>query len=179
MNTESISRKHFLKAGLVTTSTMFLPNVQLFAQEKPTIPPPLKPEIVKEFVGVCHSNLARVKEMLENDYLLLHCSWDLGGGDFESGIEAAGHVGNKQIADYLLSKGARYSIFLAALYGQLGVVKTILSVQPQLLNAKGPHGLTLLHHGNKGGDNSKPVVEYLKSLGATITKYNFYDAVEN
>ena len=44
--------------------------------------------------------------MLDNDHLLLHVSFDWGGGDYESGIEAAGHVGNKEIAAYLLGKGA-------------------------------------------------------------------------
>jgi len=173
MNFSKTTRKQFIKNGLLAVAGVLFPKVNSFGQQ-PDVPPPLKPEVVKEFVGVSHSNLARVKEMLENDHLLLHCAWDLGGGDFESGIEAAGHVGNKEIADYLLSKGARYNIFLAAMYGNLDMVRNVLTAQPQLLNAKGPHGLTLLHHANKGGANAKPVADYLSSLGATETKINFY-----
>lgn len=174
MKNLTTTRKQFIKSGLLAATGVLMPGIYSSAQQQET-PAPLKPEMVKEFVRVCHNNLARVKEMLENDHLLLHASWDLGGGDFESGIEAAGHVGDTEIADYLLSKGARYNIFLAAMYGNLEVVKNILTAQPQLLNAKGPHGLTLLHHARKGGEAAKPVEEYLASLGATVTKFKFHE----
>jgi ankyrin repeat protein len=98
----------------------------------------------------------------------------LGGGDYESGIEAAGHVGNREIAAYLLSKGARYNVYLASMLGHLDVVKSVLTFNPNLLNSKGAHGFTMLHHAQKGGETSKPVVEYLQSLGAVETKIDFY-----
>jgi hypothetical protein len=137
-------------------------------------PAQLKPEAVKEFVGVCHGKFERAKEMLEQDHLLLHASWDWGGGDFESGIEAAGHVGNKEIASYLLGKGARYNIYLACMLGHIEVVKQVLSFNPGLLNSKGPHGFTMLHHAKRGGDEAKAVSEYLLSLGAKETKIDFF-----
>jgi ankyrin repeat protein len=173
MKTNIITRANFLKAGATGAASLFLGKA--FAQsQQPEKPAPIKIEIVREFVGASHGKFDRVREMLENDHLLLHVSNDLGGGDFESGIEAAGHVGNKEIANYLLSKGARYNIFLASMYGHLEVVKQILTFNPGLLNSKGPHGFTLLHHAMKGGEESKPVVEYLQSLGAKETKLNFY-----
>lgn len=177
MNTKlPINRSQFLKqaftgtAGLMLLSPGFT-HAQEKAQEKP---PPLNLEIVKEFVGVSHSKIDRVKEMLENDHLLLHVSYDWGGGDFESGIEAAGHVGNKEIANYLLSKGARYNIYLACMLGHLDTVKQVLTFNPGLLNSKGPHGFTMLHHAQKGGSDSAAVVEYLQKLGAKETRMNFY-----
>ena len=112
--------------------------------------------------------------MLENDNQLLHVSNDWGGGDYESAIEAAGHVGNKEIAAYLLGKGARYNIYLSCMLGHLDIVKQVLTMSPQLLNSKGPHGFTMLHHAQKGGEESKVVVDYLASLGAKETKLNFY-----
>ena len=172
MNTTT--RKQFIKSSLLTATGVLLPRIYGTAEQQDP-PPQLKPEFVKEFVRACHNNLSKVKEMLESNHLFLHSAWDLGGGDFESGIEAAGHVGDKEIADYLLGKGARYNIFLAAMYGNLEMVKNVLTLQPQLLNAKGPHGLTLLHHARKGEETAKPVEEYLTSLGATITKFKFYD----
>jgi hypothetical protein len=42
------------------------------------------------------------------------------------------------------------------------------------LNSKGPHGFTMLHHALKGGEGALKVAEYLKSLGATETKIDFY-----
>lgn len=171
---EVTSRKQFLKTGLVAATGLLLPRSFSFAGTQTEQPAPLKPELVKEFVTVCHSKLDRVKEMLEENHLLLHSSWDWGGGDFETGIEAAGHMGLKDIADYLISKGARYNIFIAAMYGNLEVVKNILTLQPQLLNAKGPHGFTLLHHALQGGSAAKSVADYLTKLGAKETNVGFH-----
>jgi len=167
-----LSRKAFIQTSTALVSSVWTGGKALAQnQDKPAA---LKPELVKEFVGVSHGNVARVKEMLENEHLLLHASWDWGGGDFESGIEAAGHVGNKEIALFLLNKGARYNIFLAAMLGHLETVKKALTFNPVLLNAKGPHGFTLLHHAQKGGEDAKPVEEYLLSLGAKETRVDFY-----
>ncbi len=174
METKStnFSRQDFLKFSFLGVSGILLPTFTI-VQEKQERPAPLKLDIVKEFVGVSHSKLDQVKEMLENDHLLLHVSYDWGGGDFESGIEAAGHVGNKEIAAYLLSKGARYNIYLACMLGHLDVVKHVLTFNPSLLNSKGPHGFTMLHHARKG--DAKSVEEYLVWLGASETKINFYE----
>jgi hypothetical protein len=172
-NQTPVSRYEFLQYSLVGAAGLMLPSL-VKAQTQQEKPSPIKLEIVKEFVGVSHGKIDRVKEMLENDHLLLHVSYDWGGGDYESGIEAAGHVGNKEIASYLLSKGARYNIYLASMLGHLAIVKQVLTFNPSLLNSKGPHGFTMLHHAQKGGDEAKPVADYLQSLGATQTKIDFY-----
>ncbi len=171
----TLNRSRFIKTTLTSTAALFLPASLLEAQnQEPQRPPQIKLEIVKEFVGVSHGKFERMKEMLDNDHLLLHVSYDWGGGDYESGIEAAGHVGNKEIAAYLLGKGARYNIYLASMLGHLDIVKQVLTANPQLLNSKGPHGFTMLHHALKGAEDSKAVVEYLQSLGAKETKMDFY-----
>jgi hypothetical protein len=164
-----ITRSIFLRSSLVGLSGLFIQKAA--AQDKPA---PLSLDVVKEFVGVCHGKFDRAKEMLENNHLLLHASFDWGGGDFESGIEACGHVGNKEIAAYLLSKGARYNVYLACMLGHLDTVKQILAFNPDLLNSKGPHGFTMLHHAQKGGEGSKAVADYLTSLGAKETRIDFY-----
>ena len=160
-----VSRKHFLQtAALGAGSLVTLPFIVTAGhQEKP---PPLKPELVKEFVIAGHGNLEKVKQMLAEEPGLLNASWDWGGGDFETAIEGAGHVGNKSCADYLLSQGARLNIFCAAMLGQLGFVKTLLTTYPDLKSSKGPHGLQLMHHALKGGEEAKPVLDYLQSIGA-------------
>lgn len=172
-NPPPMKRSEFLQKTLIGSTALLLPAPFATAQGQEK-PPPIKLEIVKEFVGVSHSKLDRVREMLENDHLLLHVSNDWGGGDYESGMEAAGHVGNKDIANYLLSKGARYNIYLACMLGHLETVKNVLTYNPGLLNSKGPHGFTMLHHANKGAESSKAVVEYLISLGAKETRIDFY-----
>src|SRR5688572_22084759 len=73
-----------------------------FSQEKK---PPLGSDLVKEFVIAGHGNLEKTKLLLEAAPSLLNASYDWGNGDFEEAIEGAGHVGNREIALYLISKG--------------------------------------------------------------------------
>ncbi len=169
-----MKRSDFIQKTLVGGSALLLPSFVLKAQQAAERPPQIAVDIVKEFVGVSHGKFDRCKEMLENNKQLLHVSYDWGGGDYESAIEAAGHVGNVEIANYLLSKGARYNVFLASMLGHIDTVKNILTFNPGLLNSKGPHGFTMLHHARKGGEPAKPVENYLMSLGATETKIDFY-----
>ena len=51
--------------------------------------------------------------------------------------------------------------------GETEIVKSTIEKYPALLNAKGAHGLTLLHHATKGGERSKELLDYLKSKGLT------------
>jgi hypothetical protein len=171
MNT--ISRNEFFKKSLIGGLGLTIPAVT-FAQQTQDKPAPLNVDLVRDFVGASHNNLAKVKELLETEPHLLHASVDWGWGDFESGIEAAGHVGNKEIAAFLLSKGARYNVYLASMLGHLETVKNVLTFNPGLLNSLGPHGFTMLHHANKGGEEAKPVADYLTLLGAKETRFNIY-----
>ena len=127
--------------------------------------PQLEPKLVKKFVIACHANLPYVKEMLAEYPSLLNASWDWGSGDFERGIEGAGHMGNHEIAEFLLSRGARMNIFCAAMLGHLEMVKGLIEAYPPLKDSKGPHGLGLLHHAKAGGERSKAVVLYIEKLG--------------
>jgi hypothetical protein len=171
----SLTRNQFIQRSLLGVGGILLTSSFAKSQsQQPEKPAPLKLEWVKEFVGVSHGKFDRAKEMLENDPQLLHASFDWGGGDFESGIEAAGHVGNKEIATYLLGKGARYNIYLACMLGHIDTVKNVLVFNPGLLNSKGPHGFTMLHHAQKGGEEAKAVTDYLVSLGAKETRIDFY-----
>lgn len=163
-------RKFFLKSGLLVTGTLLFPGrsdsatlTTNFMQDRPA---PISADLVQEFVRVSHGNFARVKELLNQQPNLLNCAWDWGNGDYETGMNAAGHMGNVEIAEFLLSKGARMDIFCAAMLGKLEIVKPILDAYPNLKTSKGPHGLKLLHHADKGGGNAKAVLEYLKGIGA-------------
>ena len=133
--------------------------------ETQTAPPPALPaELVREFVGVSHGDFARMKELLEQEPRLLNATWDWGGGDFESGVGAAGHMGNREIALYLIGKGARYDVFVAAMLGELEMVEAALAAHPELKDSKGPHGIPLVFHAKAGGEYSAGVVKFLESL---------------
>ena len=160
-----IPRKRFLSLSFLGTAGLLLGKTA-HAQDSPQKPPPLAADLVKEFVVKSHSDPNRVKELFAQHPGLLNCAWDWGGGDFETGLEAAGHVGNKEIAQFLLDNGARMNLFCAAMLGRIDIVRSTLTAFPNLKTSKGPHGLQLIHHAKKGGDNAKEVLQYLESIGA-------------
>jgi hypothetical protein len=131
---------------------------------------PLPADKVKEFVIAGHGNFDKVKTMLQELPTLLYATWDWAGGDFETALEGAGHVGNKEIANYLIEQGARVNIFVLTMLGKTALVKPYLETYPAYLQARGPHGLTLLHHAQKGGEGAKELLEYLQSKGLKETK---------
>lgn len=161
------TRRSFLKSTLITSGLFFTGTSSLFAQQDR--PDPIDPAIINEFVRVGHGNIDRVKEMLENQPNLIYGTWDWGGGDYETAIEGAGHVGNKEIANYLISKGARSNLFVMTMLGKSELVTPYLEEYPELIYSKGPHGFSLLHHAQVG--ESEEMVEYLSSKGLTETKF--------
>lgn len=128
-------------------------------------PPPLADEQVFEFVRVAHGDLARTTEMLEEEPNLLNATWDWGGGDFETALGGASHMGNREIAGFLLAHGARLDLFCAATMGLLDVVRAVVSAHPDAVHWKGPHGISLLRHADMG--ESEDVAAFLRSMGAT------------
>lgn len=159
-------RKQFLQTISIGTTSLVLP-VLGFTQA--TIDP-LPIAMVKDFVIAGHGNLEKVKQMLEEKPELLYSTFDWGNGDFETALEGAGHVGNKDIANYLIDKGARTNLFVLTMLGKTQIVKSFLDMFPQYLTARGPHGLTLLHHAQKGGDDAKALVDYISSKGLKDTQ---------
>lgn len=168
MTLERISRRRFVTqtvGGVVivtTADTVFAQVAQPVAER----PPALSPAMVQEFVRKAHADLPATKAMLAEQPALLNATWDWGGGDFEMGIGGAGHMGNRDIAEFLIGQGARLDIFVAAMLGKLEIVRALLTAWPGLLQSKGPHGIPLLRHARAGGEPARPVVDYLESLGA-------------
>jgi len=130
----------------------------------PPRPPALDAALVKEFVIAGHANLEKTRAMLDAQPALLNATWDWGGGDWETALGGASHVGSKDVATFLLGRGARMDIFAAAMLGKLDVVKSMLAAFPELAQSRGPHGITLLAHAKKGGEEAAAVVTMLESL---------------
>lgn len=127
-------------------------------------PPQLPAEQVQTFVGVAHGDLQRVQEMLAETPALVNAAWDWGGGDWETALGAAGHMGRRDIAEHLLANGARFELPAAAMLGQLAAVRAVIETNPQLDKVAGPHGIPLLAHARVGGEPAAAVVAYLESL---------------
>ncbi len=167
-----MNRKQFLTTSIATTGAFALSPFTAFAIKQDD--PKLDKKIVQEFVGAGHGEFEKVKELLEEYPTLLNAAHDWRFGDFETALGAASHVGYKELAQYLIDKGAQANIFTAALFGRIDIIKPMLDLFPNALNAKGPHGLTLLHHAQRGKEDAKEVEEYLVSLGAKETKIALY-----
>ena len=148
-----------LSATLTMTGKILTKNDQ--QQE----PPPMDMALVKEFVIAGHGDFPKVKSMLTDHPNLIYCKFDWGNGDYEAAIEGAGHVGNKEIANYLLESGSRVTLYILTMLGKTALVKPILETYPSLIPAKGPHGFTLLHHAKVGGEDSKELFAYLQEKG--------------
>jgi hypothetical protein len=126
--------------------------------------PRLEPDLVRDFVGKAHSDLARVRDLLQQQPALVNAAWDWGAGDWETALGAAAHVGRRDIALLLLEHGARMDIFCAAMLGHLEIVRATLAACPGATKWLGPHGIPLLKHAEAGGPTAAPVLEYLRAL---------------
>jgi hypothetical protein len=167
----SISRRGFLGS---------FPTVPFLISGHPSLTPPAtpwagfpanEPDAVREIVGVSHGNLARVKDLVSARPALARASWDWGYGDWETPIDAASHVGNRPIAEFLIANGARPTIFTAAMMGQLPIVKEWVASIPDVQRTRGAHGLTMLAHARAGGPAAAEVLKYLESLGDADPRY--------
>ncbi len=118
----------------------------------------------QEFVGNAHGDLEAIRVALESDATLANAASDWSGGDWETGLGAAAHMGRRDIADLLLGYGARLDMFAAAMLGEVEIVRAILTAHQELRDAKGPHGIPLRAHAEAGGEHARAVLELLDTL---------------
>ena len=126
-------------------------------------PPQLDPDKVKAFVAHAHGDLEAVQALLAEEPRLVNAAWDWGGGDWETGLGAAAHMGRRQIALSLLEHGARLDLFAAAMLGYFDIVSAVLSDFPEMHSAVGPHGIPLVEHARVGGADARAVLTLLEA----------------
>lgn len=170
-----LSRRRFfsITSGLSALGVTAL-AARAWGQAPPVLPyaiagadafPQQDPSLVKDAVGASHGNFTRIRQLVEQQPAMARASIDWGFGDWETCLDAAAHVGNKPIADFLLTHGARPTIFSAAMLGQLDAVKAFVAARPGIQRTFGPHGITLMSHAKAGGADASAVVQYLAILG--------------
>jgi hypothetical protein len=186
---DPISRRTFttLTAGFIlgTASDLAAAQPQPGPAEAPferDYPPPSfkpswkKPQLnrllVQDFVIFAHSDLEMTRKLVEKEPALLNATMDWGGGDWETGLGGASHMGRRDIVSLLLEKGARIDLFCAAMLGLTEVVRTYLTLQPKLIDAKGPHGFSLHFHAQVGGAEAEKTLDYLQSVKKIELKPN-------
>lgn len=160
-----MTRNDFLKHGLVAsgfiaTTPFLLANNEneLFSGDE-----------IYEFVAAAHKDFEATKSIIEAKPLLLNCANQIRKGDFETAIGGASHMGRRDIADLLIAQGARLDIFNFAFLGYTEIVTRLITDYPQLLNAPGPHGFTLLHHAEVG--ENQALMDWLQEKGLTETHF--------
>jgi len=125
--------------------------------------PQINHTLIQDFVIFGHMDLPMVKKLLEKEPAVLNAMIDWGAGDWESALGGASHMGRHDIVEFLLEKGARIDIICAAMMGQLDAVRSFLTLQPKLIDSRGPHGFTLHFHAQLAQDSGK-TLDYLQSV---------------
>jgi hypothetical protein len=185
---ETISRRSFctLAAGVAVVPLAFAqdppkaaPVEAPFTRDYPEPgfkPSWKKPQInramIQDFVIYAHSDLDMTKKLLEKEPMLINSFMDWGAGDWESALGGASHMGRRDIVEFLLEKGARIDIFCATMMGQFEAVKSFLTLQPHLIDSRGPHGFTLHFHAQLAGKEADKMVAYLQSIKKIELKPN-------
>ncbi len=144
-------------------------------EERYYLYPAIDDGTAKEVVGKSHSDFDKVKALISKRPELSRATWDWGFGDWESAIDAASHIGRRDIALLLIEYGARPTIFTYAMLGEYNVVKAIVETRPGIQSMTGPHGISLLDHAKAGlrmdsmtdveHSKVKGVIDYLEELG--------------
>ena len=148
------------RQGLITLSAAAALTAHASNETMPDNFPAQNLDMVRETVTVAHGNFKRLKELVDAHPSLAKAAIDWGFGDWEDALGAASHVGNRQIAEYLIANGARPTLYSAVMLGQLDVVKAFVAAQPGCQRIPGPHSISLLAHAKEAN-----VRGYLESLG--------------
>jgi hypothetical protein len=151
-------------AGALTVTAVRRPALAQQSAAVPARPPALPADQVQQFVRVAHADLESTRNMLDTEPRLLRATWDWGGGDFETALGAAAHMGRRDIAALLL---AQLDLFASAMLGELTIVRAALEARPALARVPGPHGIPLLAHAKAGGPAAVAVLEY---IGTVLTR---------
>lgn len=187
MNDNESNRRRFIKSsafgiiGITAFGTSFAgyTNNDMIKvnEEEPLFYryPSMNDTMVSAVVGAAHTDLNKVKDLVTKRPELAVATWDWGFGDWESAIGAASHMGRRDIAELLLSYGARPDIFTLAMMGSYKGVQEMVESFPGIQSIPGPHGITLLQHAKNrlrvkdipAGDiaNVNKVIAFLEGLG--------------
>lgn len=120
------------------------------------------------FVGKGHFDLDAVQRGLAAHPELVHAS----ATTTELAVEAAGHVGQREIVELLLEHGAPYSMPAAIVRGKPAEIAALLEHEPDRIHERGPHDFPLLWYPVLAG-GSLDVAELLLARGAEIEMQHY------
>lgn len=117
---------------------------------------------IDEFVMAAHGEVEKVKAMLSEDPDLLNANatWN------ETALMAACQMALTPLVEHLLELGAPMDIFAASALGQTAQVAVLLDQSPELIHARGAHGIPLLYYPVAAGQLA--VARLLAERGADV-----------
>lgn len=120
------------------------------------------PETIRDVVLNSHGNFDRVRELIEADPSLVNVNapWE------ETPVQAATHMGNARITEWLIDRGAPVDIFTAAMLGRTDDVARMLDENPALVDTPGVHGMPIMYFPAASG--RVDVLELLLDRGANV-----------
>lgn len=124
------------------------------------------PELINEIVSKVHSDLAPMQALIEQEPALVNAAWDWGGGDSETPLNSASHMGRRDIALYLLENSAQMDLPAAVILSELAIVKSIIEAHPTTRFSTGAHRIPLFIHAKAGDEEAADVLAYLQAFDA-------------
>ena len=125
-------------------------------------------QLVGRIVGKSHGDFETVKRLVKQEPRLVNATHDWGGGDFETPLNAASHVGRRRIAEFLLENDARIDVFAIVMLGMTNVLKELLVTCPKLHAVPGAHRIPMLSHAVFGREPAQEIFNLLMDAGADV-----------
>jgi ankyrin repeat protein len=119
-------------------------------------------------VGLAHSQLDKVQKEVAADPKLAHSVATTG----EKAVEAAAHMGRRDLADILLRQGAPYSLPTAVMFNDFTTVKRLLDEDPNRIHERGAHDFALLWYPIIG-KCELDMMQLLLDRGAKVEEQHF------
>lgn len=119
----------------------------------------------EQVVGASHFKFDKLREFLEAHPALALAQ----ATSTEITVEACAHTGQREMVDYLLGKGAPYSLPTAVMRGDLARARALLAEDPLRIHERGAHDFALLWYPVIGG-GELPLAELLLDQGAEVER---------
>lgn len=126
-----------------------------------TLPANITQEEANNFIITCHHNLEAVKQQVAATATIVNVYNPAAN---ETALGAAGHMGNRPIAEYLLENGAELELAAAAMLGMKDKVAEWLAKDASLAASGGAHGISVAFHAAMSNDPE--IMQMLLDSGA-------------
>jgi len=112
----------------------------------------LMTDMIRAFVMEAHRDLEKVKDIYADHPDLIDEPIEWSPGQTETPLQAAAHTGRREIAEFLLEKGAQPNMVVYAMLGDEAQFNGLLAENPDNINEIGAHQFSLMFHAALGGN---------------------------